>query len=305
MCFVNIPFFFFFFFLLRRETILRDQGRATARCLVPVPTALSSEFIHRRLNVILALALNSGVFSRFVLTPGSDFRSIHLAVLQRPLINLQDAFLEGPSRNLGMLGPGQFCRSCVHKVADNRVYRPACNHDLDRRSECCKGCLAVRYLPEANKDKPATITLRQGPAGNLKTLKVLTTQAGGGSFTWVPEESLPEGADYAFQIEQSGSINYSGLVKLAHQPGKEPPPSTSKKAPLPSDSVSPPLGGTKNGVQKGNNGYIPVLNSTSSRLNMTSSKSTTSSTSSDGNSFRYVSPELLLGGLAVIVYFAA
>ncbi|KAJ0414427.1 hypothetical protein BJY00DRAFT_295204 [Aspergillus carlsbadensis] len=153
---------------------------------------------------------------------------------------------------------------------------------------------------------PATITLRQGPANNLKRLKVLTTQAGGGSFTWVPEESLPEGSDYALQIEQSGSINYSGLVKLAHQPGKESPPSASKKAPLPSDSAPPPLGGTRNGVQRGNNGYIPVLNSTSPRINMTTSgKSTTPSTSSDGTSFRYVSPEMIFGGLAVIVYFAA
>ncbi|KAL3494032.1 hypothetical protein BJX62DRAFT_55805 [Aspergillus germanicus] len=170
---------------------------------------------------------------------------------------------------------------------------------------------AVRAIPfsqlsSANKNKPATITLRQGPANNLKTLKVLTTQAGGGSFTWVPEESLPEGSDYALQIEQNGSINYSGLVKLAHQPGKESPPSASKKAPLPSDSAPPPLGGTRNGVQRGNNGYVPVLNSTSPRFNMTtSSKSTTSSTSSDGTSFRYVSPEMLLGGLAVIIYFAA
>ncbi|KAL2834717.1 hypothetical protein BJY01DRAFT_252899 [Aspergillus pseudoustus] len=152
---------------------------------------------------------------------------------------------------------------------------------------------------------PATITLRQGAANDLKTLKVLTTQAGGGSFTWVPEESLPEGSDYAFQIEQNGSINYSGLVKLAHQPGKEPPPSASKKTPLPSDTSSLPLSDTMHGVQKGNNGHIPVLNSTSARLNMTSSKSTTSSTSSDGTSFRYVSPEMLLGGLAVIIYFAA
>ncbi|KAL2818125.1 hypothetical protein BJX63DRAFT_429444 [Aspergillus granulosus] len=141
---------------------------------------------------------------------------------------------------------------------------------------------------------PATISLRQGPSDNLTTLKVLTTQAGG-SYTWVPDESLPEGTDYAFQIEQNGSVNYSGHVKLAHEPGKEP------KNPLPSDSL--PLGGPRNTVQKGNNGHLPVLNGTSPQTNMTSSKSTTPS--SDGTSFRYGSPKLLLSGLAVIMHFAA
>ncbi|KAL4872296.1 hypothetical protein BDV12DRAFT_211149 [Aspergillus spectabilis] len=152
---------------------------------------------------------------------------------------------------------------------------------------------------------PATITLRKGPSGNLKTLKVLTTQAGGGSFTWVPEESLPDGSDYALQIEQNGSINYSGLVTLAHQPGKEPPPPpTSKTMPRPSDITSP-LGGARPGIQKGNNGYISALNSSSARLNKTSSKSTTPSPSNDGASFRYISPEMTLAAVAIIVYFAA
>ncbi|KAL5336689.1 hypothetical protein BJX70DRAFT_371670 [Aspergillus crustosus] len=152
---------------------------------------------------------------------------------------------------------------------------------------------------------PATITLRKGPSGNLKTLKVLTTQAGGGSFTWIPEESLPAGSDYALQIEQSGSINYSGLVTLASQPGKvPPPPPTSKTTPRPSDIASP-LGGTRHSVQKGNNAYIPAFNSSSARLNMTSSKSTAPSPSNDGASFMYISPEMTLAALAIIVYFAA
>ncbi|KAL2870071.1 GPI anchored serine-threonine rich family protein [Aspergillus lucknowensis] len=160
----------------------------------------------------------------------------------------------------------------------------------------------VRWSGDANA--PATITLRQGPADNLKTIKVLTTQAGGGSFTWVPEESLPDGSDYALQIEQNGSINYSGLLRLAHQPGKE-PSATSRKAPVPADSTLPPLGGMRNGVQKGNNGYLPALNSSSPRPNMTSGKSRTQSKSSDAVSFRYVSPEMILAALAAIIYFAA
>jgi hypothetical protein len=144
--------------------------------------------------------------------------------------------------------------------------------------------------------------LRQGDADDLKFLKVLATQAGG-SFTWVPEESLPDGSDYALQIEQNGKINYSGLITVAHQPGKEPPPTS--KTPLPSDDTSPPLGGMRNEVQRGNNGYIPDLNSSSPKLNMTSGKSTASTQSSNGASFRYGSAEMILRALAAIVYFAA
>ncbi|KAL3478981.1 hypothetical protein BJX99DRAFT_255982 [Aspergillus californicus] len=150
---------------------------------------------------------------------------------------------------------------------------------------------------------PATITLRQGPPDNLRTLKVLTTQARGGSFTWVPEESLPDGTDYALQIEQNGSINYSGLVTLARQPGKGPsPPSLNK--PIHSGSA-PPLGGTRNGVQKGNMDYLPALNTTSHGLNMTSNKSTAPTKSNEGTSFQFASPEVILGALAAVVFFAA
>ncbi|KAI9374381.1 Ser-Thr-rich glycosyl-phosphatidyl-inositol-anchored membrane family-domain-containing protein [Aspergillus egyptiacus] len=141
---------------------------------------------------------------------------------------------------------------------------------------------------------PATITLRKGPSGNLKTLKVLTTQAGGGSFTWVPDKSLPDGSDYAFQIEQNGSINYSGLVTLAHERGKEPPLSTSNS----------PLGSLKTGVKEGNNGHVPALNVTSHGL-ASSSKSTAANAASGCVSLRTAFPEMILGAMAAIVYFAA
>ncbi|KAL4786643.1 hypothetical protein BJX76DRAFT_355000 [Aspergillus varians] len=157
---------------------------------------------------------------------------------------------------------------------------------------------------KADSDAPAVITLRQGPSGNLRNLKVLTTQAGGGSFTWVPEESLPAGTDYALQIEQDGNINYSGLITLTRRPGQEAsPPSTSKNTPLPSDST-PPLGGAMPGIQKGNNGYVPALNSSTARIDTTSDRST-SSKSNDGTTFRHISTEMTLAALAAIIYFAA
>ncbi|KAL4814135.1 hypothetical protein BDW67DRAFT_166772 [Aspergillus spinulosporus] len=152
----------------------------------------------------------------------------------------------------------------------------------------------------ANAPKPVTITLRQGPAGNLRTLKVLTHDAQGGSFTWIPDESLASGSDYALQIEQDGNINYSGLMALVDQTGKKAQPSASKNTPL-----SSPLGGARTSVQKGNNGYIPTLNSSSARVNMTSGKSTAHRTSNDGITFQYSSPEMILAAMTAVVYFAA
>ncbi|KAL4752142.1 hypothetical protein BDW72DRAFT_192283 [Aspergillus terricola var. indicus] len=162
----------------------------------------------------------------------------------------------------------------------------------------------ANFYWKGDSDTPVTITLRQGPAGNLKTLKVLTHDAQGGSFTWVPDESLAPGSDYALQIEQDGSINYSGLVTLADQPGRKAQPSPSKNTPLSSDRTSP-LGGARTSVQKGNNGYIPTLNSSSARVNMTSGKSTAHTTSNDGVTFRYISPEMTLAAMAAVIYFAA
>ncbi|KAL4925483.1 GPI anchored serine-threonine rich family protein [Aspergillus undulatus] len=159
---------------------------------------------------------------------------------------------------------------------------------------------------KGDPNAPAKITLRQGPSGDLQTMKVLTDQATGGSFTWAPEAALPAGSDYAFQIEQDGSINYSSRVTLAPGPGEEPAVTSASTISLPSDTT--PLGGTRPTVQKGNNGYIPTLNSPSTRINMTSGKSTVQSPTNDGVTFRNVSPEMALAAVAAVaavIYFAA
>ncbi|BCS21245.1 GPI anchored serine-threonine rich family protein [Aspergillus puulaauensis] len=156
---------------------------------------------------------------------------------------------------------------------------------------------------QGDPDSPATITLRHGPSGNLKTLKVLTTQAEGGSYTWVPDEDLPAGPNYALQIEQDGSINYTGLLKIANRPDQKPArPSASQNTPLPSDSNTPLSGGKT--VQKGNNGYLPILNGSSTDTTITSNKGATTE-SNDGATSRYISPEMMLAALAATVYFAA
>lgn len=78
-----------------------------------------------------------------------------------------------------------------------------------------------------------TIALCKGKATDLKQVKTITAEADGNdkSFTWHPEDSLEDGDDYALSIEQDGSKNYSGHLKVSHDsskshipPGKGPNP---------------------------------------------------------------------------------
>lgn len=63
----------------------------------------------------------------------------------------------------------------------------------------------------------------------------MTTDAKGGSFTFVPDESLPDGSDYALQIEQGAEENYTGLMTLGD--GSKPPPPP--PPPKPTEDVKP------------------------------------------------------------------
>ncbi|RJE25714.1 Extracellular matrix protein [Aspergillus sclerotialis] len=71
---------------------------------------------------------------------------------------------------------------------------------------------------KGDPNAPVTITLQEGPPGNLKDVKVLAANAQGGSYTWTPDDSLPPKSNYAFKISQNGQINYSGQIKVAGAP---------------------------------------------------------------------------------------
>jgi hypothetical protein len=67
----------------------------------------------------------------------------------------------------------------------------------------------------AADSSPVTIILKKGDAHNLQTVAVLTDTASGGSFTWTPDKSLPDGSNYAFFISQGlDETNYSGMFVL-------------------------------------------------------------------------------------------
>ncbi|KAI9681138.1 MAG: hypothetical protein M1817_002420 [Caeruleum heppii] len=61
---------------------------------------------------------------------------------------------------------------------------------------------------------PVSIILRQGSSNDLRTVGTLTSDATGGSYTWTPDASLPSGSDYALELRQGDSNNYSGLFSL-------------------------------------------------------------------------------------------
>lgn len=68
---------------------------------------------------------------------------------------------------------------------------------------------AITYATN-DTSNPVTITLRQGPSGDLKTIETLTSDATGGQYIWTPSTSLPNGNNYALQIQQGDEINYFG-----------------------------------------------------------------------------------------------
>ncbi|KAJ5899959.1 hypothetical protein N7495_004703 [Penicillium taxi] len=67
-------------------------------------------------------------------------------------------------------------------------------------------------------DKPVTLTLRKGLAGDLKDVQVITDDAKDGTYSWTPGTQVKAGEDYAFQISQGDQVNYSDLLKAGGEP---------------------------------------------------------------------------------------
>jgi len=70
----------------------------------------------------------------------------------------------------------------------------------------------ITYSPKDNT--PTTFLLRQGPSGNLNTIDTLTTTATGGSFTWTVSSSYVNQPNYALEVLQGTTINYSAQFPL-------------------------------------------------------------------------------------------
>jgi len=68
---------------------------------------------------------------------------------------------------------------------------------------------AISYSTN-DTESPVTIILRQGQSGNLQTIMTLTDSSHNSQYIWTPKKSLPNGSDYALQIEQGTQTNYFG-----------------------------------------------------------------------------------------------
>ncbi|KAA8648476.1 hypothetical protein EYZ11_002009 [Aspergillus tanneri] len=157
-------------------------------------------------------------------------------------------------------------------------------------------------------DVDTTITLRKGEAHDLGHVQVLTDNARGGIFTFVPDDSLPAGSDYALEIRQKGQVNYSGHITLESSDTVIPP----SKGPRPSsDNPDSPDFETAThdqlgeDVREGNDGHTVSKNATSttSGNNLTSHKSAMAAQmQASGASLRNTYPELVLGAAAFVLY---
>ncbi|KAE8148416.1 hypothetical protein BDV25DRAFT_168430 [Aspergillus avenaceus] len=153
---------------------------------------------------------------------------------------------------------------------------------------------------------PTTIILRKGAAKHLDDVEVLTTEGRGGTFTWTPSEEIADGTDYALQIQQAASINYSGHVTVVHAQAplsKGPPPDRDPNSP--NFDTAPHR--SELGVAKGNN--ATHSNNTTEGTpttgnDHTSAKSAVAAKMQTGDaSLRIISAPLVLAAAAAF-YFA-
>lgn len=70
----------------------------------------------------------------------------------------------------------------------------------------------ITYTP--GDDTPTTFILRKGKNEDLDTIGTLEEGVTGGTFTWDVSDDLPNGDDYALEIQQNGQSNYIGPIAL-------------------------------------------------------------------------------------------
>ncbi|PYH97817.1 hypothetical protein BO71DRAFT_102009 [Aspergillus ellipticus CBS 707.79] len=190
----------------------------------------------------------------------------------------------------------------------------------------------------SDSDAPVKLTLRKGAAQDLDTVKVLAPDATEGTYTWTPDDTVEDGSDYAFQIQQEGQVNYSGLIRASNpNPSRVADSSTSSISTTgASTSVATPGLVTTTQEEASQTQITPSATPTDTRpldemdsvsagetgidvpsedneeghqtgqqSNLASSKSAMAAAMENGGpSFRLVSADLLLGAVAMVFYLA-
>ncbi|KAL1883124.1 hypothetical protein VTK73DRAFT_9491 [Phialemonium thermophilum] len=136
-------------------------------------------------------------------------------------------------------------------------------------------------LTWAGNSGPVTITLKNGPADNLKTVTVIDTNDSGNSFTWIPSASLPSDV-YALEISDGSDVNYSKQFTFqgSGTASVTAPSATTGSATVSSASASASASASSSaGSSSAVSSTATVISSASSNSTTTSSSHSTSHTS--------------------------
>lgn len=161
---------------------------------------------------------------------------------------------------------------------------------------------------------PITLTLKNGPEGNLKTVSTITSGATGGSFVWTPDASLVSG-QYAFEITDGADVNYSPQFALdgGAASSSAVPSSTSStvtrssaSASQTSSTVSSTSTTASASTTSGSSSSATTASSTSSKASTSTSSAAPSSTTPPSNGAQgvvapIVAPLLMVAGAAALL----
>ncbi|KAI8965280.1 Ser-Thr-rich glycosyl-phosphatidyl-inositol-anchored membrane family-domain-containing protein [Daldinia sp. FL1419] len=131
---------------------------------------------------------------------------------------------------------------------------------------------------------PVSLTLKDGPSDNLKTVSDLTSGETGTSYTWIPSSSLTSGT-YALEISDGTDVNYSQQFEIsggsASSTSAGTSASTTASQTSASSAVSSTTASSSATITSSETSSIPTGSSTSSgSSSFTSSASSGSITSS-------------------------
>ncbi|KAM7224283.1 hypothetical protein V8F06_000064 [Rhypophila decipiens] len=153
-----------------------------------------------------------------------------------------------------------------------------------------------------NAEGPVTLTLKNGPAKNLKDVATIKAGITGDSFTWIPSD-LPSDT-YAIEItDASGVPNYS--VQFAYE-GTGVAPSASSSAPASSTVTSTVTSEASSTAPSSTASESSTESSMTTSTTSTSTRSAPTSTPTNQNSEgqRFSSPlALLLVTVAAVMFF--
>ncbi|KAI1660187.1 Ser-Thr-rich glycosyl-phosphatidyl-inositol-anchored membrane family-domain-containing protein [Daldinia decipiens] len=127
---------------------------------------------------------------------------------------------------------------------------------------------------------PVSLTLKDGPSDNLKTVSEITSGQTGTSYTWVPSSSLPSGT-YALEINDGSEVNYSQQFEISGGSASSSSVSTTASQTSTSSAVSSTITSSSATVTSSETSSTPTSSSTSSgSSSFTTSASSGSITSS-------------------------